>query len=173
MSKADDLYQSQLIKLRSVAKEGNMPFAQLLRFLIDASSTPRPLTLESALQANAPESEEKLIDGYRPIFFEAMVNEVMEGHQAAIGAMANNLASSHVKKIISEQSKRAAIEGHSQPNGTYDKQNKIRAAWATGKYPTKTKCAEMEHERIGMSLESARKALRNRPTPIRAAARKG
>ena len=74
----------------------------------------------------------------------------------------------------SKDGRRAAIARHSQPGGSRDKQAKIREIWASGKYRSKSKCAEDEHEELGMSLDTAKKALRNTPTTInQAAARKG
>lgn len=75
---------------------------------------------------------------------------------------------------ITKRAKLAAMARHSQPGGSHDKQTKIREVWATGKYSSRTKCAEKEHENFGMSFSTAQKALRNTPDPKnRASARKG
>lgn len=60
-----------------------------------------------------------------------------------------------------EIAKHAAKFRHSQPGGSHDKQAQIRVIWKSGKYKTKIKCATDECENIGMSLETAKKALRN------------
>jgi len=60
--------------------------------------------------------------------------------------------------------KNAAHALHNQTGGSNDKQEKIRAVWATGDYKTKVECALKEHEKIGMSFDTAKKALRT-PKP--------
>ena len=60
-----------------------------------------------------------------------------------------------------EEARAKANNRHSQPGGAREKQEKIRCLWATGNYPSRDKCAEEEHEALGMSFSSARKALRN------------
>jgi len=54
---------------------------------------------------------------------------------------------------------------HNKPGGSVDKKEQIRAIWATGKYSTRDICAEEEHDALGMSFATARKALRNTPNP--------
>lgn len=41
----------------------------------------------------------------------------------------------------------------------------VRAAWASGKYSTRALCAEQEAAELGISFDTARKALRNTPDP--------
>lgn len=65
----------------------------------------------------------------------------------------------------SQRARDAAIARHRQPGGTIDKQKKIRAEWATGKYRTRDDCAESVGRKIGLSFSAARKALRNTPEP--------
>jgi hypothetical protein len=61
----------------------------------------------------------------------------------------------------------AANARHNQPGGSRDKQKQIREIWASGKYSTRDLCAEEECADLGMSFSAARKALRNRPKPVR------
>ena len=61
---------------------------------------------------------------------------------------------------------RASAEArHSMPGGSREKQEKIRQIWATGKFTSRDVCAEQECAGLGMSFSTARKALRNTPTP--------
>jgi|WetSurMetagenome_2_1015567.scaffolds.fasta_scaffold01349_11 hypothetical protein len=78
------------------------------------------------------------------------------------------------KHFKTESGSNAANARHTQAGGSLDKQKQIRQLWASGKYSSRTVCAQKEHEKLGMSLETARKALRNTPDPAnRAARRKG
>jgi len=61
--------------------------------------------------------------------------------------------------------KHAADCRHSKPGGSRDKQEKIRAIWASGKYTSRDICAEQECAAVDMSFSVARKALRNTPDP--------
>ena len=45
------------------------------------------------------------------------------------------------------------------------KHKEIREIWMTGIHPSRDKCAEDECEKLGMSFDAARKALRNTPKP--------
>jgi hypothetical protein len=65
-------------------------------------------------------------------------------------------------RIMSRRGKKAAAARHAPDN---EKRNKIRANWATGKYPTKILCAEKEYAALGVALETAQKALRNEADP--------
>lgn len=60
---------------------------------------------------------------------------------------------------------RRAIARHSKPEGSWSKQEAIRMAWASGKYTSRAICAEQECAALGMSFDTARKALRNTPKP--------
>lgn len=61
----------------------------------------------------------------------------------------------------------AANALHDKPGGTRDKQRAIRAAWASGKFSDRDRCAEEECAALGMSLSAARRALRNTADPSR------
>ena len=61
--------------------------------------------------------------------------------------------------------KRAADARHSKADGSRDKQEKIRAVWASGKYDSRDICAEQECAALSMSFSTARKALRNTKDP--------
>lgn len=49
--------------------------------------------------------------------------------------------------------------------GRATEKDAIRAAWASGKYSTRALCAEQEAAALGISFDTARKALRNTPDP--------
>ena len=61
----------------------------------------------------------------------------------------------------------AANALHDKPGGSRDKKRKLQEIWASGKYTSRTICAEQECAALGMSPETARKALRNTPDPGR------
>lgn len=63
------------------------------------------------------------------------------------------------------KAKLAAEARHDKPGGSRDKRAAIRAAWASGKYSSRDMCAEQESAALGMSFATARRALRNTPTP--------
>lgn len=60
---------------------------------------------------------------------------------------------------------KAANVLHDLPGGSREKQENIRNIWASGKYTSRSICAEQECAGLGMSYDSARKALRNTPDP--------
>lgn len=59
----------------------------------------------------------------------------------------------------------AANAKHDQPGGSREKQRKICAIWATGKYSSRDLCAEQECATLDMSFAAARRALTNTPDP--------
>ena len=61
--------------------------------------------------------------------------------------------------------RRLANLKHNKPGGSRDKQYKIREIWASGKHTSRDICAEQECAVLDMSFSSARKTLRNTPTP--------
>ena len=66
-----------------------------------------------------------------------------------------------------QNAKAAADVLHDRPGGSRDKQKQIRAIWASGKYSSRTRCAEEECAALDMSYDAARKALTNTPDPSR------
>jgi hypothetical protein len=68
-------------------------------------------------------------------------------------------------ELNSKRARHAAEVGHNQKNGSRDKQKRIRELWASGNYQTKEQCAKNECGKIGMSFETARRALRTPRTP--------
>lgn len=54
---------------------------------------------------------------------------------------------------------------HSLPGGSRDKREQIREIWASGKYSSRSVCAEQECAALDMSYDTARKALRKTPDP--------
>ncbi len=61
--------------------------------------------------------------------------------------------------------KSAADALHNKPGGSRARQDAVRAAWASGKYSSRSICAEQESASLGMSFDAARRALRNTPDP--------
>ena len=61
----------------------------------------------------------------------------------------------------------AANARHSKVGGSRDIQKLIRVVWASGKYTSRDRCAEEECAALGISISTARKALRNTPEPKR------
>ena len=69
------------------------------------------------------------------------------------------------RDTIAESARNAIESRHNKPNGSRDKQEQMRAIWATGRYSSRDICAEQECAGLGMSFATARKALRNTPNP--------
>jgi len=85
-------------------------------------------------------------------------------------ALRARIRASREKKVGS--AKRAAEIRHSQPNGYRSKAAEMRRIWASGKYKTRDECADKEYAGLGISRDTARKALRNAPEPDRRASQK-
>jgi hypothetical protein len=73
---------------------------------------------------------------------------------------AKMLEAARVEK--SENATKAINARHDQPNGYRDKKKAVVAAWETGKYKTKTECAGGMSTKLGISFDTARKALREK-----------
>lgn len=71
------------------------------------------------------------------------------------------------KMEASRRGSAAASARHAKPGGARSKAEAIRALWASGKYSSRSVCAEQECGALEMSFDSARKALRNTPEPMR------
>lgn len=71
------------------------------------------------------------------------------------------------KMLLQQRASLAAGARHDRPDGSREKQARMRAAWASGKYRSRSDCADKEHTGLGISFETARKALRNTPEPKR------
>lgn len=68
--------------------------------------------------------------------------------------------------IASDAGKSGVMKRHAGPGGSHDLADEVRKEWASGKYKSREKCAEAEHERIGLSRKAARNALIGTPEPI-------
>ncbi len=66
-----------------------------------------------------------------------------------------------------QKAKAAAEARHAKLGGSRDVQAQLRAAWASGKFTSRDRCAEEECGALGISYSTARKALRNMPDPKR------
>ena len=68
--------------------------------------------------------------------------------------------------ISSERGRQTVEARYSKPDGTYDRQAKIKKIWASGKYASRDICAEEEYASIGFgSFKSARNALKGTRDP--------
>lgn len=79
--------------------------------------------------------------------------------------LAQSFIDQRISQLRSASAAHAADRRHGQPGGNRDKKLQIRQIWASGKYTSRDRCAEEECGALGMSLSSARKALRNTPDP--------
>lgn len=66
----------------------------------------------------------------------------------------------------SRNSRNAVIKRH-MSSVEHQMKEEIRKIWASGKYPNRDACAEQECGGLGISISTARKALRNTPQPVR------
>ena len=84
---------------------------------------------------------------------------------AKYGAVNYTIGETTAKVIESDKRSKTAhkaAEGlHGQAGGSREKVAKLIEIWKSGKYTNKTKCATAEHEKLLMSYDTARKALRN------------
>jgi len=71
------------------------------------------------------------------------------------------------ERAASARGRKAANARHDKPRGARDKKAQILEIWASGKYDTKTRCAMEEHEHLGWSYDSAIRALRRAPAPVK------
>lgn len=107
----------------------------------------------------------------------AQIKEIPGSTQAQVGEV-NELTSvneslekmrqlGHVEAAYKghHRAKQAVEAKHNKPGGSREKRNKIRAIWASGKYSTRLICAEEEYDALGMSFDTARKALQGEPNP--------
>lgn len=97
---------------------------------------------------------------------EKKTNNLIDTAQLALEiAEANILRRAHLQVQASKRAKKAAEERHGQPGGSRENREKIQAIWAEGKYTSRDSCAEQEGAALGMSVSTARKALRGTPDP--------
>lgn len=76
-------------------------------------------------------------------------------------------AKAEIKLIASERGRNNVKIRHEKDNFAAKKE-KIQKIWLSGKYDTKAICAEEEYSSLGMSFDTARKALNNLPKPKQA-----
>ncbi|MEW8339955.1 MAG: hypothetical protein AB2708_08900 [Candidatus Thiodiazotropha taylori] len=65
----------------------------------------------------------------------------------------------------SQNAKNAANARYDQAGGSRERKRKLLDLWATGKYRSRNECAKKECAGLGMSYNTARKALINTPDP--------
>lgn len=81
----------------------------------------------------------------------------------AVCADIDKMALLKAKKILS--SERASFAAHKRHERTNKAKQAIREIWAKGNYSNRDLCAEQECAQLDISFSTARKALRNTPTP--------
>lgn len=67
------------------------------------------------------------------------------------------------QRASSEEHRQIVNYRHDQPGGSREKRRRMRDLWATGGFSSKEECAAKNHEALGMSFDTAIKALRNAP----------
>lgn len=118
------------------------------------------------------------INGEVLFWMQAWFEEIHDGATDTMRAVAlreRALAEAYEARAVSDlklraeavqaKAKQMAETRHGKPGGSRDKQAAIREIWASGKHATRADCAEQEWEAIGMSIDTARKALRNTDDP--------
>ena len=97
-----------------------------------------------------------------------LLNDGLMKYLDSLAKNGNETASRLLEGFTMQKSiaaKKSADARHNQPGGTREKHEKIKALWATGKYKSRNDCAEKECAALAISYETARKALRNTPSP--------
>lgn len=80
-----------------------------------------------------------------------------------VSGRTKNAAAAELKEMQSERGRNAAQARHALDN---QRTEAIQAEWATGKYPTKSACAQLCWKQLGFGRErTAREALFNAPDP--------
>jgi len=84
--------------------------------------------------------------------------------RAAFDAASLRQAESYRERTAAK-ARKAVDAKHGAPGGSRSKREAIKEAWASGKYDNRDRCAEEECGALGISFSTARKALRNTPSP--------
>lgn len=84
-----------------------------------------------------------------------------------IGESPEEIAEKLMRMEKSNAARRRVEARHNKAGGSREKRESIRQIWASGKYDTKVRCAEEESAALGISIDTALKALRNLPRPIK------
>jgi hypothetical protein len=82
-------------------------------------------------------------------------------------ARASNLQEAALRKAVPDLRRgRKGAEGkHGKPDGTRAKKDQLQNSWATGKFKTRSLCAEQEYEALGVTYDTARSWLKGTPDP--------
>lgn len=136
--------------------------------LFRETSGPKPKTLICKTAHGVSFKTEALIDSHS--FKYPVLNHVMFNLIEELDAIANFDPSKHMSAVILKEAqrltqKRAAEAKHSGPTGKRSAKERIREIWASGKYRSRSICAEQECAALDMSFDTARKALRGTPDP--------
>lgn len=106
---------------------------------------------------------------YRDLVKEYGVEKAEELAAKLLEVQARNHAD-YVLEVISGEQQASSDEHreiinlrHDQPGGSREKRRRMRDLWATGNFSSKEECATKSHEALGMSFDTAIKALRNAP----------
>ena len=68
-----------------------------------------------------------------------------------------------IERIRASEKGRKARKARTEKEKFAPKKDELRRIWLSGKYTTKARCAEEEYLALGISYDTARKALRNLP----------
>lgn len=91
------------------------------------------------------------------------VSEIIESLKQELPQTISAAFERKINGLHSKRARKAAEARHSQPGGNRDKNEKVQAEWATGKYKSRDHCAEVMGHKLGMAFSTARRALRNTP----------
>jgi len=102
---------------------------------------------------------------------ESLIDEVRQSlhlslrHYADIPPLALMNAARQVVTVFNTQARKAVNVRHDKPSASKDKAAQLRAAWGSGKYPTKGHCVMTAGAVLGLSPDAARRTLQNLPKP--------
>ena len=83
--------------------------------------------------------------------------------QLMVAALIHEEANAQASIRASINARAAINKRHDKQGGTREKANMVREAWATGKYPSRQRCAEMMAAKLGMGVSTAVRALNGTP----------
>lgn len=162
-------FQVRLLEQKVALEKRNLTYADMLNFAAMLILTEETNDLEIQVKNRHIEARDLIIE-YQEIFISDQ-KQIIE----TLSALGKNkeICRNAIKELEAGMEKyrrkkkatKAADTLHDLPGGSREKQEKIRKIWASGKFASRNICAEEECAALGMSFESARKALRNTPDP--------
>lgn len=162
-------YQLRLLEKKAELEKRNLTYADLLNFAAMLILGEEVGDLESQAKDSHLEAQDLIIE-----FLTLCVEDqkriietvkTLDGYSKKFRSAAEELEVEMEKYQRKKKAIKAADALHDLPGGSREKQENIRKIWASGKYTSRSICAEQECAALGMSYDSARKALRNMPAP--------